>query len=74
MASTIRPGNGPIELVEGRDRFGAKLGSSGREGFERGRRGVAGATPAAGSAHSARLELEEVEEGEGKTVLGAVSG
>ena len=46
----------------------------GREGLERGRRVVAGATPAAGSAHSARHELEEGEEGEGKTMLGAASG
>ena len=74
MASMIRPGNGPIELVEGRDRCGAKLGSTGREGFKRGRREVAGATQAAGSAHSARHELEEGEEGEGKTMLGAASG
>jgi len=74
MASAIRPGNGSIELVEGQDRCGAKLGSSGHEGFERGRRGVAGAMPAAGSAHSARHELEEGEEGEGKTMLGAASG
>ena len=34
--SSIRPGLGSIELVEGRNRCGAKLGSSGREGFERG--------------------------------------
>ena len=34
--SSIRPGLGSIELVEGRDRCGAKLGSSGLEGFERG--------------------------------------
>ena len=74
MASAIRLGNGSIELVEGRDRCGVKLGSSGCEGFERGRRGVAGATPAAGSAHSARHELEEGEEGEGKTMLGAANG
>jgi len=74
MVSVIRPGNGSIELVEGWDRCGAKLGSSGCERFERGRRGVAGPTPAAGSAHSARHELEEGEEGEGKTMLGATSG
>ena len=73
MASAIRPGNGSIELVEGRDRCGAKLGSSGHEGFEQGRRGVVGATPAAGSAHSARHELEEGEEGEGKMMLGTTS-
>ena len=34
--SSIRPGLGSIELVEGWDRCGAKLGSSGLEGFERG--------------------------------------
>ena len=73
VAGAIRPRNGSIELVEGRDRCGAKLGSSGREGFKRGRRGVAGATPAAGSAHSARHELEEGEEGEGKMMLGTAS-
>ena len=74
MASAIRPWNSSIELVEGRDRCRAKLGSSGHEGFERGWRGVAGAMPATGSAHSAQHELEEGEEGEGKTMLGAASG
>ena len=34
--SSIRPGLGSIELVEGRNRCREKLGSSGREGFERG--------------------------------------
>jgi len=53
---------GSIELVEGRDRCGAKLGSSGLEGFERG-----GEERLEGRASAlCSRELEEGDEGKGR--------
>ena len=54
MVGAIRPGNGSIELVEGRDRCGVRLRGLGCEEMKRGRRGLAGTELGGSSARPLR--------------------